>query len=181
MENVATIVNASTQPSNTQDCFGIFIAEAHPKALRFTQYLFGADHVMAEDIVQKASLAVWRHLDKYTKERAVPAWFRQIILNEVRSYFRWRRVRRLAHVTLGLLAVQSPVVTLDHGLRSRLSAALDTLSLRQREVFVLVYLQQHSVKESAQMIGCAEGTAKTHLYRAVHQLRDELGDLWRTP
>ena len=62
--------------------------------------------------------------------------------------------------------------------RRRLSEALEDLSLRQREIFVLVYLNELTVAEAATIVGCAEGTAKSHLHRAVHQLRTELSDLW---
>ena len=159
--------------------FQQFVEQTHPSALRLAAYLLGAHHHMAPDIVQKASLSAWRHLDKQIDLERLPAWFRRIVINEVRSYFRWHGVRHRLRGLVGLThESESLPVQPDHGLRRRLADALDRLSLRQREVFVLVYLNDLKLAEAAEVVGCAEGTAKTHLHRAVHQLRTELSDLW---
>ena len=159
--------------------FQQFVEQTHPAALRLAAYLLGVHHHMAPDIVQKASLSAWRHLDKQDGTERLPAWFRRIVINEVRSYFRWHGVRHRFRGLVGLTYEnESMPIQPDHGLRRRLAEALEGLSLRQREVFVLVYLNELTVTEAATIVGCAEGTAKSHLHRAVHQLRTELSDVW---
>ena len=160
--------------------FRQFVEHTHPAAIRLAAYLLGAHHHMAADIVQKASLSAWRHLDKQDQTNRLPAWFRRIVINEVRSYFRWHGVRNRLRGLIGFTHEnESLPAQPDHGLRRRLAQALEGLSLRQREVFVLVYLNDLKVAEAATIVGCAEGTAKTHLHRAVKQLRTDLSDLWR--
>ena len=177
MNSVGYMTDTSTSQSHKHAAFSAFVSEMHPGALRFASMLLGSHANMAPDVVQKACLSAWSKLDSQRDPGRMPGWFRTIILNEVRSYFRWLNVRQKAKHLLGLTQAQHDASP-DHGLRARLECALDTLSLKQREVFVLVYLNDLSVPEAAQIIGCAPGTAKSHLHRAIVKLRDTLNDLW---
>ena len=159
--------------------FGEFVTAIHPSALRFAAMLLGSHASVAPDVVQKAFLAAWNKQHQQKEPNKLPAWFRAIILNEVCSYFRWLSVRQRAAKFLGL-KYQTTIVDqpTDHGLRARLESSLDELSLKQREVFVLVYLNDLSIPEASDIMGCAPGTAKSHLHRAIHKLRESLGDIW---
>jgi RNA polymerase sigma-70 factor (ECF subfamily) len=65
----------------------------------------------------------------------------------------------------------------DAGLQGRLLAGLHRLTPNQQAVFVLVHVEEYTVAEAARMMGVAEGTAKSHLHRALLALRADLGDL----
>ena len=48
--------------------------------------------------------------------------------------------------------------------------ALEKLPARQREAFVLRYWEEMDVAETAAMMGCSQGSVKTHCSRAVHSM-----------
>jgi RNA polymerase sigma-70 factor (ECF subfamily) len=62
-------------------------------------------------------------------------------------------------------------------LRRRVALALDALPRGQREAFVLVHLEGMTMREAAETTGRAVGTIKSHLHRALRNLRTQLADL----
>jgi len=61
---------------------------------------------------------------------------------------------------------------------SRLAVALQGLPRRQREAFTLRILEELDVATTAQVMGCSEGSVKTHLSRAREALQRHL-EAWR--
>lgn len=53
---------------------------------------------------------------------------------------------------------------------------IEKLPARQREAFLLRYWEEMDVAETAKIMGCSEGSVKTHCSRAVHTLSRTLRD-----
>ena len=65
----------------------------------------------------------------------------------------------------------NPAIQLERSQTLRIiEKAIEKLPARQREAFVLRYWEEMDVAETAAMMGCSQGSVKTHCSRAVHTL-----------
>jgi len=150
------------------------------------------DEEAALDIVQDAML---RLSEKYGDRPAaeLPLLFHRIVQNAIRDWFRRQKVRSLWTTLLSSLSPSQsddeehdPLETLqasgdskqespDASLESAqvleiIDQELARLPSRQREAFIMRYWEELDVTETAQRMGCSEGSVKTHCSRAAHTL-----------
>lgn len=157
--------------------FGDFFERHVDRARRLAWRLVGGDEAAADDVVQEAFARAFRGLGRFRGEARPETWLHRIVVNEAASHHRRQRLRRLlgAAQAAEAAAVQPP--TGDPALRRRIRDAMARLSQGQREAFVLVHLEQHTVREAAELAGKSEGSVKKHLHRALQRLRADLAEL----
>ena len=145
----------------------------------------------AFDVVQDVMLAFVRRYRKKPAEQWPPLFFRALS-NRITDYHRRRGVRSRWHAFLGrsdddsgVDPIQLAADPFDHNperasadaeFGSALEAALQRLPDRQRQAFLFRTWQGMSVAETATVMGCSAGSVKTHLSRATHALRTQLGE-----
>lgn len=145
--------------------FTAFVA-ARYEALARTAYLFTGDRGHAEDLAQSALIKTMRSWDRLADPAAAEAYTRTVM---VRLAGRWSRRRWRGEVAVELADVpdspDDPATALD------VHAALQALPWPQRAVIVLRYFNDLSERETAQVLGCSEGTVKSRAHRAIAALR----------
>ena len=169
-----------------------FLASIEKRAFRIARIALRHDDD-ALDIVQDAMLQLIRRYAGRPSEEWRPLFYR-ILQNRIRDYQRRRSVRSrivswwpasgpdeqvrdpMDAVADGAVAPPEQLAT-DQAIR-RLEGALAALPGRQQEAFMLRNFEGLDVAQTAQAMGCSEGSVKTHYSRAVHTLRDRLGDVW---
>ena len=126
----------------------------------------------AEDARQECYLRAWRARRKYRSGRNATAWLMGIAMNVVREI---RRKRLPASGMDGLDLPARPEDPPDERL-ALLAPAVEQLPARQREAIICRFLQGMSVAETAHVMGCAEGTVKATVFKAISALGKSLGE-----
>jgi RNA polymerase sigma-70 factor (ECF subfamily) len=175
-----------------------FLQSVERRAFKRTAYSVRNDDA-ALDIVQDAMI---RLAEKYADRPAaeLPLLFQRILTNATLDWFRREQVRHNVVRNFGdfdgnpdeggdfdlleslqlldeTLGTESASDTVYRGqLMALIESALQGLPARQREAFLLRYWEEFDVAETAKVMGCSEGSVKTHCSRAVHALAKALHD-----
>jgi RNA polymerase sigma-70 factor (sigma-E family) len=154
--------------------FTAFVAGRGQTLLRIA-YALSGDRRVAEDLVQGAlakAYAKWPRIHGDAE-----AYVRRIIYNDRASS--WRRPSRHREVSVAELPDRpsTGVPELQIADRLALREALLSLPPRQRAVLVLRYLEDRSVQETAQVLGCRPGTVSSLASRALVTLRTLVDDI----
>lgn len=135
----------------------------------------------AEDVVQEAFQAAFRHLDRFDEGRAFGPWFMTIVRNAARNAVtsHWHRSRATMDGALAS-AGPSPLERVSNlELREAIATALASLTPTQRTCFQLCVVEGLSGAEAAHATGLAESTVRVHVFKARHRLQPLLAQ-WRT-
>jgi RNA polymerase sigma-70 factor (ECF subfamily) len=171
-----------------------FLAEVERRALRMAEIAV-RDRDDALDLVQDAMIKLARKYANRPSTEWAPLFFR-ILQNGIRDWHRRQKVRNRVMVWFGRSTsgdddydftanVADPAGrTPDEQLQTneamqQLELAVQNLPNRQREAFMLRTFQGLNVAATATAMGCSDGSVKTHYSRAIHSLRDTLGEHWQ--
>jgi RNA polymerase sigma-70 factor (ECF subfamily) len=128
-----------------------------------------ADAALAEDIVSEVFLDVWRQAVGFKGKSRVSTWILAIARYKALSALRGRSDEQLDDCTATAIAdpADDPGMMAEQQDRSRIvRKCLSQLSTTHREMLDLVYYQEKSVEEVAQIIGVPCGTVKTRMFYA---------------
>jgi RNA polymerase sigma-70 factor (sigma-E family) len=148
------------------------------RALLRTAWLLTGDWALAEDLVQTALVRSWPRWERIWRPGDPEMYVRRVMVN---TWAGWRRRRWRAEQPSGAVPDGPAVGDLaaEVALRVAVAGALGSLSDRQRAVLVLRVFDDLSEAQVAQVLGCAVGTVKSTMARAVARLREDprLGEL----
>lgn len=165
-----------------------FLASVEKRAFRMAEFATGhSDEAL--DIVQDA---MFKLVEKYS-EREENEWgplFHKILQSRINDWHRRNTVRKKFGFFYGknnddddpVQTVPDPSA-IDPARKltgeqavEYLDFAIKSLPLRQQQAFLLRYWEEYDVAQTAKIMGCSQGSVKTHCSRAMTTLRELLDD-----
>jgi RNA polymerase sigma-70 factor, ECF subfamily len=142
----------------------------------------------ADNLTQECFVRAYTSMRSFRGECSVHTWLLRIAVNLARDHARNRKVgfwKRLLRLDEGGMICEgrepsSVAPSPERGLlaREELGAvwrAVDRLSTRQKEVFVLRFAEEMELKKIAEVLNLSMGTVKAQLFRAVTSVREQVG------
>lgn len=141
----------------------------------------------AEELAQEVFVNVYRGLDAFRGDAPLRTWIFRIATNQAKNRIKYLSRRRAGlqeslHDQLderGFQPLGEPVSRPDRAAEGAemervVSAALASLDAEHREVLVLRDIEGLSYEELAAVLGLAEGTVKSRLFRARYALKQRI-------
>lgn len=139
------------------------------RILRFAQTIVREPH-LAEEVLQETMIAVWQSAGRFAGRSKPSTWLLGITRNQAHSLLR-REKRGLRTPPLNL-ETEDPAPGIEQ--QVALERAMRMLSTAQRETLHLVFYDQLTVNEAADVLGIPPGTVKSRMYHARRILAKEL-------
>ena len=144
------------------------------------------DDSLAEDALQEAYLAAFRHMDEFRGDAALGTWLTRIVVNQALQALRRTRRDRVVvpfeesdaqHEALNV--ADSPDTGPENMLlraqtRRLIERSIDSLPEVYRTVFVLREVEELTVEQTAAALDIPAATVRTRLFRAKARLRESL-------
>jgi len=173
-----------------RDAFGKLVIRYKPRVFAIAHRITN-NREDAEDVVQDAFHNAFRHLKNFRNESRFSTWLTRIAMNEALMLLRKRRrsVETLSANTddyldsaSGGLSDRGPTPEQSFWHRERiefLTQAIDRLGPTIRKTIVLCDIQEHSLEETARMVGASISAVKSRLRRGRRRLGGVVEDLIR--
>ena len=161
-----------------RDAFGRLI-ERHLDAVWAVSYSSTRDRALSDDVAQDTFVAAWRQLDRLREVGRVRAWLCGIARNLARKARRRAgRERPAADVGTDVAIDATAYTSMVAAENSRLvGRALDELPASYREVLVLYYQHEQSIRDVALALGIGEDAAMQRLTRGRRLLATHVVDV----
>jgi RNA polymerase sigma-70 factor (sigma-E family) len=166
MSEVAVAQGAGSQGTTSEERFDVFVAARGP-ALWRSAWLLTGDRHLAEDLVQTALAKSWPHWKRIEDEGRFEAHVRRTLFPTYVAWWRrkWNGERPTERPP------EQPATAIDADLGQDLMTALAGLPRMQRAVVVCRWFEDLSEAQTADRLGIAVGTVKSHGSRALTALR----------
>jgi RNA polymerase sigma-70 factor, ECF subfamily len=158
-----------------KSAFARLYALTHAKLLGVALRIL-RDRALAEDVLQESYVKIWRHAASYNPAIASPmTWMATIVRHGAIDALRKRQLEALgSEDEMATVASNDPDPVEEMHLarmRPKALAAFAKLPEDKRRLIMLAYLRDRSRQELSARLGVPANTVKTHLRRALLELR----------
>jgi RNA polymerase sigma-70 factor (ECF subfamily) len=182
-----TVALVEKARAGDQTAFHRLVDHYQPEIYRMIYYR-SRSKMDAEDLTQDVMLKAYKNIGRLKSPEVFRSWLYRIAVNRVRDYYRKKQFRSL----FGMVSMdddsfhesaQMAVPPEAEGGISRkdfwrqIEQMLSAFSRMEKEVFLLRFLDQMTIKEISETLKKNESTIKTHLYRALGKAKEMAGNL----
>jgi len=164
--------------------FEQFVEQHRALVLRFV-FASVRDMDLAETLTQDCFWNAYKSRSTFRGDCGIQTWLIRIALNLIRDHVRnrrfqfWRKAERVGGEEMQYWPDRSISPEEKAVVSEQVRAvwcATETLSERQRTVFLLRYVEELDISEIAEATGLSQSTVNVHLVRALRSIRKRLGD-----
>lgn len=132
----------------------------------------------ARDVAQETFMRGYKAMSRFKDEQPFRPWILKIAVNQALTTLRQIQRRRERRVKTSVAEVDYTIdeALIDRERAASLIAALNQMKENERIVIYLKYFMDLSEKELSHYLGCAQGTVKSRLHRALAKLRKVVVD-----
>ena len=150
------------------------IIHEHNDYLLQLSYLYVKDWNAAEDIVQDVFINYWIKSEQFQEQSSLRTYLTRMAINQCKDYLKsWRyRTQTLTNIFPGKIRLKNQLIMQDEQLI--VADAVLTLPIQFREVIILYYFEELTIREIAKIIDLSESTIKYRLKTAKERLKKKL-------
>ena len=139
------------------------------------------DQTEAEEVLQTVYLKILEGKARYRGEASLKTWLFAVIRKTAATEYRRRLLRSLrlaadtAEAENRIAPFENPTANFERSeVQTHFQCALKTLPRRQREALHLVFYEDLSLREAADVMGVSIGSARQHYERGKKKVRESL-------
>lgn len=166
-----------------EDAFVHLAIEYRPR-IWSTASRFARSRPELEDLVQDLLVKIWKGLPTFRSDAPFENWIMTVTVRGCYDFLRKHRRRRETETIIDPQESPDPVdsdserASAQRDAWEAVNLLLDRLDAKDRMVITLLDLEEHSVREIAELTGWSESNVKVRAHRARKKMRiiyDELG------
>ncbi len=182
-----TVEMVEKAQAGDQTAFHRLVDQFQPEIYRMIYYRTSSQ-MDAEDLTQDVMLKAYKNIGRLKSPEVFRSWLYRIAVNRVKDYYRKKQFKSLFgfvsmdEETFHETAEMAVDPEAESGISKKdfwkqVSEMLSSLSAMEKEVFLLRFFDQLTIKEMSAALNKNESTIKTHLYRALRKVKTMAGDL----
>lgn len=138
-----------------------------------TCFLIVKDEKEAEDIVQETFIKVFKYIKKFKGNSSIYTWIYRILQNTIKDRYK-NKIITISYEDYTISKENIEEIIIDKENRNILKENLNQINFIYKQVLVLFYFDNFSIKEISEILDEKEGTIKSKLSRGRKLLGESL-------
>lgn len=156
------------------DVFEILVKQNYDKVFR-SVYFYCKDKCIAEDAVQQAFVIAYKKIYQLNSKDKFASWVISIALNEAKRMLNSEDRKHVIPITDYHVNLRSFGEEDNIELKEDINNVLFQLNHKEKEILVLKYFADLTLKQIAELLGINPSNAKVRLHRAKEEFRKLMG------